>query len=114
MKEFILIFRLKNNGSAKPSPEQIEERTNWFKGIVAGDKLADKGNTLSFENGKRIKPDNAVEDGPYIANNELVTGYVVLKTDSIDEAIELAKTNPIFKIGGNVEVREVVKLISGS
>ena len=83
-------------------------------GISAQNKLADKGNTLSVNNGRTVKPDTVVIKEPYIVNNELVTGYMIVRTDNIDEAVGLAKANPIFKVGGNVEVREVVKLISGS
>lgn len=46
-------------------------------------------------------------------NNQFVSGYMIVKTDTVDEALELAKANPIFKVGGSVEVRGVAKLISG-
>ncbi len=113
MKEFVLIFRLRKGLNVKPTPEQIKERMDWLGGIAAQQKLADKGNTLSVTNAKTVMPDNVVTDGPYSESNEFVSGYMLVKTDSMDEAIELAKANPIFKVGGNVEVREVVKLISG-
>lgn len=95
----------------KPSPEQMQERMNWLSNIAAQDKLVDRGNTLLPIPGsaKTVKPDNVVTDGPYIEIMEFITGYVVVKTDDIDEAVEIAKGNPIFKIGGNIEVREVLK-----
>ncbi len=46
MKEFALIFRLTDINDFRPSPEQMQERMNWLAGIVAQNKLADKGNTL--------------------------------------------------------------------
>ena len=109
MKEFLLIFRLNNKSDVKPSPEQIQERMNWLAGIAAQNKLADKGNTLSPVNAKTLRADNVITDGPYTEIKEFISGYVIVKTDTIDEAIELAKSNPIFKIGGNIEIREVVK-----
>jgi hypothetical protein len=111
MKEFALIFRLKDISDFKPSPEQIQERMNWLGGIAAQNKLADKGNTLLPIPGsaKTVKPNNVVTDGPYTEIKEFISGYVVVKADSIDEAVEMAKGNPIFKIGGNIEVREVLK-----
>ncbi len=108
MKEFVLIFRLNNKSDAKPSPEQIQERMNWLGSIAAQNKLADKGKTLSIGNAKTVKPGNVVTDGPYTEIKEFISGFMVVKTDTIEEAVELAKSNPIFKIGGNVEVREVV------
>lgn len=111
MKEFALIFRLKDITDFKPSPEQMQERMNWLGSIAAQNKLVDKGNTLLPAPGsaKVIKPGNVVTDGPFTEIKEFISGYIVVKADSIDEAIELAKGNPIFKIGGNIEVREVLK-----
>ena len=111
MKEFALIFRLKNLADFKPSPEQMQERMNWLGSIAAQNKLADKGNTLLPIPGsaKTVKPDNVVTDGPYTEIKEFISGYIVVKVETIDEAVEIAKGNPIFKIGGNIEIREVLK-----
>ncbi|TXJ22484.1 MAG: transcription initiation protein [Chitinophagaceae bacterium] len=111
MKEFTLIFRLKNIADFKPSPEQMQERMNWLAGIAAQNKLADKGNTLLPTSGsaKTVKSNNIVTDGPYTEIKEFIVGYVIVKAESIDEAVEMAKSNPIFKIGGNIEVREILK-----
>ncbi|KAB1228710.1 YciI family protein [Chryseobacterium viscerum] len=111
MKEFALIFRLKDISDFKPSPEQIQERMNWLGSIAAQNKLVDKGNTLLPAPGtaKTVKPDNIVTDGPYTEIKEFISGYIIVRAESIDEAVEMAKGNPIFKIGGNIEVREVLK-----
>lgn len=111
MKEFALIFRLSNQADFKPSPEQMQERMNWLAGIAAQNKLVDKGNTLLPLPGsaKTVKPDNVVTDGPYTEIKEFISGYIIVKTETIDEAVELAKGNPVFKVGGNIEVREVLK-----
>lgn len=110
MKEFALIFRLNNVSDAKPSPEQIQERMNWLASIAAQNKLADKGNTLSVGSAKTVKPGNVITDGPYTEIKEFISGYVIVKTETIEEAVDLAKANTIFKIGGSVEVREVIKV----
>lgn len=111
MKEFALIFRLKDIADFKPSPEQMQERMNWLGSIAAQNKLVDKGNTLlpTAKNAKTVKPNNVVTDGPYTEIKEFIVGYVIIKASNIDEAVEMAKSNPIFKIGGNIEVREVLK-----
>ncbi|MBT1696403.1 transcription initiation protein [Fulvivirgaceae bacterium PWU4] len=109
MKEFVLIFRVNGNSDVKPSPEQMQERMNWMAGIAAQNKLVDKGNSLSPVSAKTVKPGNVVTDGPYTEIKEFIAGYIIVKTATIDEAVELAKANPIFKTGGNIEVREVIK-----
>lgn len=114
MKEFILIFRLNKDTGLKPSPEQIKERVDWLANIAKTQKLADKGNTLSLAGAKTIKSDTSVIDSPHTEGKEIVTGYMIVKTDTIEDAVEIAKANPIFKVGGSIEVREVVKLIKGN
>lgn len=112
MKEFALIFRLKDIADFKPSPEQMQERMNWLAGIAAQNKLVDKGNTLLPIPGsaKIVKPGNVVTDGPYTEIKEFISGYIVVSTENIDEAVEIAKANPIFdQVGGSIEVREVLK-----
>ncbi len=112
MKEFALIFRLKDISDFKPSPEQMQERMNWLGSIAAQNKLVDKGNTLLPIPGsaKTVKPNNVVTDGPYTEIKEFISGYLVVRADNLDEAVEIAKANPIFdQVGGNIEVREVLK-----
>ena len=112
MKDFALIFRLKDISDFKPSPEQMQERMNWLGSIAAQNKIADKGNTLLPIPGsaKTVKPNNVVTDGPYTEIKEFISGYVVIKAENIDEAVEIAKANPIFdQVGGSIEVREVLK-----
>jgi len=108
MKEFVLLFRLNKKTDAKPSPEQMQERMNWLGSIAAQNKLADKGKALSIINAKTVKPNNVITDGPYTEIKEFISGFMIVKTDTIEEAVELAKSNPIYKIGGNVEIREVI------
>jgi hypothetical protein len=117
MKEFLLIFRnsdniFKNtdNPHFKPSPEQMQEVMttwrNWMGGIAAQNKLANSGNRLSVSNAKTVRENGSVTDGPYTEIKEFINGYIVVKTENIDEAVALAKECPILKIGGNVEVRQ--------
>ncbi|MDG3581982.1 MULTISPECIES: YciI family protein [Galbibacter] len=112
MKEFVLIFRLKDIADFKPSPEQMQERMNWLGSIAAQNKLVDKGNTLLPAPGsaKTVKANNVVTDGPYTEIKEFISGYIIVKAENIDAAVEMAKANPIFdQVGGNIEVREVLK-----
>lgn len=111
MKEFALIFRLKDVADFQPSPEQMQERMNWLASIAAQNKLVDKGNTLlpTVGSAKTVTADDVVTDGPYTEIKEFISGYIVVKAATIDEAVAMAKANPIFKIGGNIEVREVLK-----
>ena len=113
MKEFLLIFR--NNFKALPSfsPEEMQATTkkwmDWVGGIAAQNKLFDRGNRLA-SSGKVVKPDNVITDGPYTEIKESVGGYSVIKVNSYEEAVEIAKGCPVLTVGGNVEIREIDQL----
>lgn len=112
MKEFALIFRLSDISDFRPSPEQMQERINWLAGIAAQNRLVDRGNTLLPNQGSAvtIKPGKVVTDGPYTEIKEFISGYIVIKANTIDEAVTVAKANPIFEqVGGSIEVREILK-----
>jgi hypothetical protein len=113
MKEFLLIFRnAPSTGDAALTPEQLKDISkpwqDWMGSIAAQGKLANIGNRLSFD-GATVKAD-AVTDGPYAEIKEIILGYTLVKTDTQDEAIELAKGCPILSAGGNVEVRYIVPM----
>ncbi|MGZ3845039.1 MAG: YciI family protein [Flavisolibacter sp.] len=112
MKEFALVFRNSMNGDGKPSPEQMQQMMtnwmNWMGSIAAQNKLADKGNRLSMSEAKTVKPGGVVTDGPYTEIKEFINGYIVVRTQTIEEAIEIANQCPILSSGGSVEVRKLV------
>ncbi|MGH1366834.1 MAG: YciI family protein [Calditrichia bacterium] len=112
MNEFMMLFRSSGYGDYQPSPEEIQATIkkwqDWIGGIAAQGKFSST-NQLGQE-GKTLKPGNVVTDGPYAEVKELIGGYVIVKADSLDEALELAKGCPILEVGGNVEVRNIMQI----
>lgn len=108
----MMIFRNDYNPSFKPSPEQmqasIKQWQDWIGGIAAQGKFLST-NRLGFE-GKTLKPNNVIVDGPYAEVKEIVGGYILVKATNIDEAMKLAEGCPILNIGGHVEVRNVMPM----
>lgn len=108
----MMIFRNDYNPSFKPSPEQmqasIKQWQDWIGGIAAQGKFIGT-NRLGFE-GKTLKPNNVISDGPYAEVKEIVGGYILVKATNIDDAMKLAEGCPILNIGGHVEVRNVLKI----
>lgn len=50
-----------------------------------------------------------MHDGPSAEVKDLVNGYVLIETKTIEQAVELSKGCPIFEDGGSVEVRPILK-----
>ncbi len=114
MKDFLLIFRRDVVSNEPPaSPEQLQAMMkpwqDWMGGLAAQNKLVDAGNRLASE-GRVLKPNNIITNGPYVEIKEAIGGYIIIRAGSIDEAAELSKGCPILKVGGNVEVRALVPM----
>jgi hypothetical protein len=112
MKEFMMIFRQTPVTDFQMSPEQmqaeIKKWQDWIGGIAAQGKFVST-NQLGFE-GKTLLPNKTITDGPYAEVKEIVGGYIIVKTNSIDDAVKLAEGCPIVLTGGHVEVRDIMKL----
>jgi hypothetical protein len=110
MKDFLFVFRSDPSVPAKWSPEEMQAVTkkwmDWVGGIAAQNKLTDRGNRL-VPAGKVVKPGSIITDGPYTEIKEIIAGYTIVKTETIEEAAEIAKGCPVFAVGGTVEVREI-------
>ena len=110
MKEFALIFRQPGYDYSQVSPTEMQERTkkwkDWTEGLLGQGRLANNGMRLSLE-GKVLKPGGVVTDGPFVEIRERLGGFVIVKAESLDEAITLAHGCPALDTGGSVEVRPV-------
>src|ERR1700712_2613333 len=112
MDEFILIFR-HQDGKAIASPEQMQiwmkQTRDWIGGIAAQNKFTG-GNGLPFDEARVVKPNNVVTNGPFGDIKETIGGYIIVKADSVEEAVEFAKGCPVLQGEGNsVEVRRIAK-----
>ncbi|MBC7863761.1 MAG: transcription initiation protein [Bacteroidia bacterium] len=114
MKEFLLVFRRDaTSNEPAPSPEQLQAMMkpwqDWMGSLAAQNKLVNSGNRLASD-GKVVKPNNVITNGPFVEIKEAIGGYIIIRADSLDEAAELSKGCPILSMGGNVEVRTVVPM----
>ena len=112
MDEFMLIFR-HEDGKKVASPEQMQiwmkQTMDWIGGIAAQNKFSG-GNGLPFEDSRIVRPNNVVTNGPFGEIKETIGGYIIVKADSVNEAVEFAKGCPVLQGEGNsVEVRKIAK-----
>ncbi len=112
MDEFILILR-HEDGHKVASPEQIQiwrkQTSDWMGGIASQNKLVG-GNGLNFEESKVVWPGNIVTNGPFGKIKETLGGYIIVRADTVNEAVGFAKGCPVLQGDGNsVEIRKIVK-----
>lgn len=98
MANYVLVY---HGGGMPETPEEgakvVQAWTEWFS--VLGDALVDGGNPASKT--RRIGANGSVSDdasGP--------SGYSILKADSLDAAVELAKGCPVLAGGAYIQVVE--------
>lgn len=109
--QYLLLFR-GTNWHRELSAQEIQEimgRTNaWFEtlsrqGIMkAGQPLEGEGKTISYKQG-------SVADGPFTESKESIGGYLLLEVADFDEAMAIARQNPMIPYGLTVEVRPVAE-----
>src|SRR4030095_14437491 len=108
MEEYLLLMRLDIiSKDAQPSPEQLQEYMkqyhDWVGGIAAQNKFVG-GTGLSTE-GKVIKSNRVVTDGPFAEIKESLAGFITVKAKDFEEASKFAQACPILNGAGNsVEV----------
>lgn len=115
MEEFALIMR-HEDGKKIASPEQMQiwmkQTMDWIGGIAAQNKFV-SGTGLPFDDARVVKTINAnklVTNGPFGDIKETIGGFIVVKADSIDEAVEFAKGCPVLQGEGNsMEIRKIAK-----
>lgn len=114
MNEFLLIFRSDfKNSASQASPQQMQgsmkDWQDWMGSIAAQNKLADSGNRLA-DDGKVVKSNKMITNGPYVEIKEGISGYIVIRAESLDEAVEMSHGCPVLTIGGSVEVRGIIPM----
>jgi hypothetical protein len=115
MEEFMLILR-HQDGSKIASPEQMQvwmkQTMDWIGSIAAQKKYVD-GNGLLYEDARVVTCKDSkkvITNGPFGDIKETLGGYMIVKADSMEEAVEFAKGAPVLQGEGNsVEIRRIAK-----
>ncbi len=109
MSDFLFLIRGSNRLARSPEDMQksMQKWVTWFNGLHEQGVIKDPGNPLDAS-GKVVRGSRKeVHDGPYAEAKDLVNGYVLIESATIDEAVEIAQGCPIFEDGGSVEVRPI-------
>src|ERR1700760_597077 len=112
MEEYALIMR-HEDGLKVASPEQMQvwmkQTMDWIGGIAAQNKFV-SSNGLLFDDARVVGHNNVVTNGPFGEIKETIGGYIIVRADTVDEAVAFAKRCPVLQGDGNtVEVRKIAK-----
>jgi hypothetical protein len=110
--EFMFLFRFEPTNDYQPTEaDMVASQQAWgsFIGNIAIQERLVSTYQLGFT-GKQIFADRSITDGMSILANQTLGGNMVVRANSLDHAVEMAKGCPILQMGGSVEVRDVVPM----
>jgi hypothetical protein len=112
MKDYLLIIKTEGNVWTDLPPEKLqkhlEQGTAYIGNLIKEGKLK---NANPIDKGSRIITENngVIKDGPFNETKEVVAGYFHIIANDTQEAVEIAKANPIFKdIRTKIEVHPMM------
>lgn len=113
MQKFMLLYKggdpdWMENTSPEDMAASMEKWGDWMAGLEQKGQLENGGSPLSYE-GKSLTKDGVITDIAASELKELVTGYSIVRAHNMQEAIEIAKSCPIFNYPDiTVDIREVL------
>ncbi|HAA14337.1 MAG TPA: hypothetical protein DCE41_22680 [Cytophagales bacterium] len=110
--EYMMIFRYTPKESNTPTPEeQAASSAAWgtFIGNIAIAEKLVSTHQLGFES-RQIAADGSLTEGVHLAEGQTLGGNMIVKANTLEEAVSLAKESPILAMGGTVEVRSIVPM----
>jgi hypothetical protein len=112
--KYVILIADTPEGQAKSEDEKNAWYTEifaWYEKWGTTPKMPDSGQQLQGPSTAKTIRATGVTDGPYIETKEVLGGYSVLDTETIDEAVEIAKTWPGVDRGWiTIEVRPVIPM----
>src|SRR5213080_3522900 len=106
MANFILLY----SGGSMPEGQAEQAAAmqawgTWYGGL--GSAVVDGGNPFTPK-AKHIASDGTVSDGPV---GTMASGYSIIKADSLDAAVEMARHCPVLQSGGQISVYETFQVM---
>jgi hypothetical protein len=107
--EYLLMFR-NTSWHTDLTPEEIQQNmarfTAWFERLNNAGQF--KVGAPLAHHGKTLTAGNAVTDGPFAETKEAIAGFFVIRAESLEQAVEVARGCPGLEFGQTVEVRPIV------
>lgn len=116
MKEYLLLFRNASSdkgylATTQDMAEDMPKWQAWVGNIAMQGKLV---STAPIEYNASIVSKDGIAEGPHKESNSvLVSGYILCKADSLEEAQQWSQTCPILKYpDSSVEIRRLIPFLT--
>lgn len=116
MKDFLLLIRTEGDVWTALSPKQLQKHIDHGTAYI-GNLMKERRlkSAAPFDKASRIvtSVNGLMKDGPFNESKEVIAGYFHVLANDVQEAVEIAKANPVFKdIPAKIEVH-MMKVVDG-
>ena len=103
MKQFVLVYL----GGNQPSSEE-EAKNHYSKYFEWLSSLGDTVviPTIPLKDTSTVSPDGTIREG----GSSAMSGFSIIKADSMEAALSIAQGCPFLEIGGSLEVSEMMQM----
>ena len=112
MKDYLLLIRGGDDRMEGLSEEQrdvhMQRWGSFMSNLVQSGNLA--GGLPLTGDGRLMTSAGTTEEVPLTNRGEAIGGYLMLKANDYEHAVELSKGCPVFEHDGNLEIREAVPM----
>jgi hypothetical protein len=102
----ILIYANDSSHAPDATPEDTESCDRHSDDLVESGSMVMAYALTPRDMATSIRGD-IITDGPFIDSKEVVAGFYVIEAPDLDAALAIARTNPVVRDGGGVEIRPV-------
>ena len=103
MKQFVLVYL---GGNHPSSPEEANRHFEKYMGWLTSLGESVVIPTIPLKDTTTIHPDGKIEVG----GSSAMSGFTILKAESLEAALTIAKECPFLEIGGSLEVSEMMQM----
>ncbi|HWJ92030.1 MAG TPA: YciI family protein [Flavisolibacter sp.] len=114
MKEFLFLIRTQGDHFERLTPQQQQSHLQKVGGYIG--KLVQEGKMksaqpLEMEGAIIFNRNGKLKDGPFNETKEVIAGYFLIEAESLQDAMDIARMNPVFEDEtARVEVRPIKKM----
>jgi hypothetical protein len=103
MTQYVFVYL---GGNQPSSPEQANEHfskyVEWLSSL--GDSVVTP--TIPLKDTTTVSPDGSIREG----GSSAMSGFSIIKADSMEAALSIAQACPFLEIGGSLEVSELMQM----
>ena len=103
MTQYVFVYL---GGSQPSSPgaanNHLTKYMEWLSSL--GDSVVSP--TIPLKDTHTVSPDGAIREG----GSSAMSGFTIIKADSMETALSIAQSCPFLEIGGSLEVSELMQM----